>query len=109
MDKAIQVIELPQIEKLEDIQLSEDLEDESEITRQTDHKIVDLDANNFVAETDTYKLAEDEDQEWAQNQYLTSDLSVLEAFLANSTSMPVDNSGYQHPYNLIANLDKADP
>ena len=51
LDEAIQVIELPQINELEDIQLSKDLEDESEITRQTDHKIEDLDAKNIVAET----------------------------------------------------------
>ena len=33
LDEAIQVIELPQADELEDIQLSEDLEVESEITR----------------------------------------------------------------------------
>ncbi len=37
LDEAIQVIELLQADELEDIQLSEDLEVESEITRQTDH------------------------------------------------------------------------
>ncbi len=63
LDKAIQVIELPQADKLEDIQLSEDLEVKLEITRQTDHKAEDLDADNIAAETDTDNLAEDEDQE----------------------------------------------
>ena len=109
LDKAIQLIELPQMDKLEDIQLSEDLEDESEITRQIDHKIENLDANNIVAKTNTYKLAKDEDQKWVQNQYPTPDPSVLKAFLANLTSMPVHNPRYQHTYNAIANLDKADP
>ncbi len=33
LDEAIQVIELPQTDELEDIQLSEDLEVESKITR----------------------------------------------------------------------------
>ena len=61
LDEAIQVIELKQVDKLEDIQLSEDLEVESEITCQTDHKAEDLDAENIAAETDTDKLAEDED------------------------------------------------
>ena len=67
LDKAIQVIELPQADKLEDIQLSEDLEVKLEITRQTDHKAEDLDDDNIAAETDTDNLAEDEDQEWAKN------------------------------------------
>ena len=95
LEEAIQVIELPQADELEDIQLSMDLEVKSEITRQTDYKVKDLDANNIAAETDTNKLAEEEDQEWAQNQYLTPDPSFLEAFLANSTRMPVDNLGRQ--------------
>lgn len=98
--EAIQVIELPQADELEDIQLSEDLEIESAITRQTDHEAEDLDAENAVTETEhaADKLAEDEDQEWAQNQYPTPDPSVLEVFLANSVSIPVINDapiGYQ--------------
>ena len=109
MDEAIQIIELPQMDKLEDIQLNEDLEVESEITRQIDHEEKDLDANNITTETNTDKLAENKDQEWAQNQYPTPDLSVLEAFLANSSSMPIDNLVSQHVYNTIANCDKADP
>ncbi len=64
MDETIQVIELPQADKWENIQLSEDLEVESEITRQTAHVVEDLDADNITAKTDTNKLAEDEDQEW---------------------------------------------
>ncbi len=67
MDEAIQVIELPQADELEDIQLSEDLEVESEMARQTDHEAEDLDVDNIAAETDTDKLAEEKDQEWAQN------------------------------------------
>ena len=53
------------MDKLEDIQLSEDLEVESKITRQIDHEAKDLDADNIITETNTDKLAEDEDQEWA--------------------------------------------
>ncbi len=108
LDEAIQGIELPQADKLEDIKRSEDLEVESEITRQTDHKAEDLDADNIAAKTNTDKQAEDEDQEWAQNQYLTSDFSVLEAFLANLARMPVDNLVRQHAYATIADRDKAD-
>ncbi len=108
LDEAIQVIELPHSDELEDIQLSEDLEVESEITRQTDHEAEDLDVDNIAAETDTDKLAEEEDQEWAQNQYPTTDSSVLEAFLANWASMPVDNLGRQHAYDTIADRDMAD-
>ncbi len=63
LDEAIQVIELPQADELENIQLSEDLEVESEIMRQTDPEAEDLDVDNIAAETDTDKLAEEEDQE----------------------------------------------
>ena len=37
LDKTIEVIELPQVDKLEDIQLSGNLEVKSEIIYQTDH------------------------------------------------------------------------
>lgn len=53
LDEAIQVIELLQIDKLEDIQLSENLEVKSEIIHQTDHKIEDLDTNNIIAKINT--------------------------------------------------------
>lgn len=43
------------------------------------------------------------------NQYLISNFSVLETFLANLTSMLIDNPRYQHIYNAIANFNKADP
>ncbi len=43
-----------------------------------------------------------------KNQYPTPDPSVLEVFLANSASMPVDNLGRQHADNTIAHRDKAD-
>ncbi len=109
LDYAIKVIELPQVDEFEDIQLSEYLKVESEITRKTDHKAEDLKADNIAAKTDTDKLAEDEDEEWAQNQYPTSDSSVLEAFLANLASMPVDYLGCQHVYDTIADRNKADP
>ncbi len=109
LDEAIQVIELPQSDKLEDIQLGEDMEVASEITRQTDHEPEDRYADNIAAKTNTDKLAEDEDQKWAQNQYPTPKPSVLEAFLANSVSMPADNLRSQHPYDTIANRNKANP
>ncbi len=63
LDEAIQVIDPRQADQLEDIPLSEDLEVESEITRQTDHEEKDLDADNITAKTDTDELAEEEDQE----------------------------------------------
>ena len=63
LDEAIQIIELLQIDELEDIQLGEDLKVESEITRQTDHEVENLNTNNIVAKTNTYKLAENKDQE----------------------------------------------
>ncbi len=107
LDEHIQVIEPPQVDELEDIQLSEDQEVESEITRQTNHQDVDLDADNIAAKTDTDKPAEEEYQEWAQNQYSTPDSSVLEAFLTNSVSMPVDNLERQHAYDIITDRDKA--
>ncbi len=75
---------------------------------QQDYEAEDLDADNIAAETDTNKLAEEEDQEWAQNQYPTSDSSVLEAFLANSASIPIDNLGHQYAYDTIADRDIAD-
>ena len=53
-------------------------------------------------------LADEEDQEWAKNQYPTPDSSILEAFLANWASIPVDNLGRQHNYDTIADRDKAD-
>ncbi len=107
MDKAIQVIELQKADKWDDIQLTEDLEVESEITHQTDHEAKDLDVNNIAAKTDTDKLVQDEDQEWAENQYPTPHSSVLENFLANSASMPVDNLGRQYAYDTISDCDKA--
>ncbi len=93
---------------MEDIQLSDNLEVESEITRQTNYDEEELDADNITAKTDTDKLAEEEDQEWVQNQYPTLDSSVLEAFLANSASMPVDDLGRKQAYDNIADCDKAD-
>ncbi len=65
LDEAMQVIELPQADELEDIQLSEDREVESEITRQTDHEAEELDADKISAEINIDKLAENEDQEGA--------------------------------------------
>ncbi len=60
-DEPIQVIELLQADKLEDIQLGEGLEVESEITRQTDHEAKDLDADNIATKTDNDKLTEGKD------------------------------------------------
>lgn len=115
LDEAIQVVELPQAEELEDIQLSEDLEVESVITRQADHEAEDLDTDIVAAETEHIEDKLAEDQEWAQNQYPTPDLSVLEAFLANSISMPVDDLGRQREtgeyraYEATIGRDNADP
>ena len=53
------------MDELEDIQLSEDLEVESEITRQTDHEAEELNADKMGAKINIDKLAENEDQEGA--------------------------------------------
>lgn len=87
LDKAIQVIELLQINELKNIQLNEDLKNKSEIICQTDYEIEDFNANDIIAETNTFKLVKDKDQKQMQNQYSTSDFSVLKAFLTNLTSM----------------------
>ncbi len=63
MDEAIQVIELPQADELEDIPLGDDLKVKSEITGQTDNETENLDAENIAAKTDTNKLAEGKEQE----------------------------------------------
>ena len=39
------------------------------------------------------KQAKDNDEEWAQQQYLTPDPSLLGAFMANSISIPVKRQG----------------
>lgn len=67
LNKAIQVIKLLQTNKSEDIQLSENLEVKSKITCQINHKLKDLDTDNIVAKTNTYKLANDGDQKQVQN------------------------------------------
>ena len=63
LDEAIQVIELPQSDELEDIQLGDDLKVKSEITGQTDNETENLNAENIAAKTDTNKLAESKEQE----------------------------------------------
>ncbi len=108
LDEAIQVIELPQADKLGDIQLRKDLEVESEIPGQTNDEAEDGDADNIAHKTDTNILAEGEDQRRAQSQYPTSDPSVLEVFFANSDIMPVDNLRRHHTHNTIADRDKVD-
>ncbi len=108
-DEAIKVIELPQVGELEDIQLVEDLEVESKVTRQKDDEVEDLHADKIAAEPDTDKLAENQDQKCAKEQYLSPGPSVLEAFQSNSASIPVDNLGRKHAYDTIADCNKADP
>lgn len=68
-----------------------------------------MNTNNIVAKTDNDKLAEDKNSKWAEKQYLTPESSVLELFLANSTSMLIDNLEYQYANNIIASRNKADP
>ena len=63
LNEAIRVIELPQADELKNVQLSENLDVESEITRHADHEAENLDADKIVAKTNTDKLAEDDDQE----------------------------------------------
>ncbi len=52
-NEVIQVIELLQAGKLEDIQLGDNLEVESKITCQRDHEAEDLDADIMSVKTDT--------------------------------------------------------
>lgn len=61
LNKAIQIIELSQIDKLEDIQLSKDLKFKSEIIYQTDHKAEDLDTDNVAGKINIDKLVKDKD------------------------------------------------
>ncbi len=89
-DKAIERIEVLELEakEMEDIQLGKDYKVETAITTikcQIDHEAEDLDIDHGKAE----KEADDDNQKWAQGQYLTPDPSILEAFLANSVNMPV--------------------
>lgn len=57
------------------------------ITRQTDHKAENLDADS----EDAKKQAELDDFDWAQRQYPSPDPSVYETFLANSVGLPLEN------------------
>lgn len=73
----------------EDIQLGEhetEMESAPSISHQADHEAEDLDD----AVTDAEKQAEDDDLEWAQDQYPSPDPSIFEAFLTNSVSLPVE-------------------
>ena len=64
LDEAIQIIEEPQSDELEDVQLGEDIEIESPITRQTDYEAENLDVDNIDTEAETAnKLAENEEEE----------------------------------------------
>ena len=91
MDDAIKIVQVPESEA-KDIQLGEDLEEEVEsapaILHQNNHEAEDLDANVNADEAE----AKDNDLAWAEGQYLTPDPSVFEAFLANSVSLPVENT-----------------
>lgn len=95
LDEAIEIVEVPQSEEMEDLQLGEDPEVESSsITRQADHEAENLEADPHEID----KQVEDEDLEWSQRQYPTPDPSVLEAFLANSVSIPVQPEGVEPSY-----------
>ena len=68
LDNAVEVVEVPQVEEQEDIQLNKDLDLSNPITHQHDHKIENLE----VA--------------WSQGQYLTPDPSESEPEFARGTS-----------------------
>ena len=93
LDDAIEVIEVPQSEEMEDLQLGEDLEIDStlSITPQAQHEAENL-------ENEDEKQAEKDDLEWAQQQYPSPDPSVLEGFLANSVTIPVQSEGIEALY-----------
>ncbi|WP_375449238.1 hypothetical protein [uncultured Nostoc sp.] len=100
-----------------DIQLGKDLGEEIElvpaISYQNDYKTEDLDVNINANEAE----ANDNDLAWAKGQYLTPDLSVLKAFLANSVGLPVENASSfefegvdcNHKKLFIANTTKKEP
>ena len=90
LDETIVHIEISESEaiKMEDIQLVEDSavdEATPTITRQADHEDEDLDVNPEESE----EQAKDNDEQWAQQQYLTPDSTMLETFMANSIRMPI--------------------
>lgn len=86
LDEVIGIVEVPQSEEIEDLQLGEDPNVKSSlITHQANHKAENLEADPYKID----KQVEDEDLEWFQWQYLTLNPFVLEAFLANSVSIPV--------------------
>lgn len=53
LNKTIQIIELLQIDKLENIQLGKNLEVKSKITCQTNYKAQDLNSDNIAVKTNT--------------------------------------------------------
>lgn len=61
LHKVIQVIKLLQMNKLKNIQLSDDLKLELRILHQINHKVEDLDINNIVTKINIEKPAENKD------------------------------------------------
>ena len=91
MNDAIKLVQVSKSEA-EDIHLSWDLEKEVElalaILHQNNHKAEDLDAHVDADKAE----AKENDLAWAENQYLTPNLSFFEVFLANSVCLSVENS-----------------
>ena len=69
LDEAVEVIEIPQSDDQEDIQLAEDLDFSSPITHQHDHEIENLEET---------EQAERDELNWARGQYPTPDASEPE-------------------------------
>ena len=86
LDEAIEIVEVPQAEEMEDLQLGED--PEILMTR-----IITPQADQITENLEAEKQVEEEDLGWAQQQYPTPDPSVLETFLANAIRIPVQPEG----------------
>ena len=108
LDKAIEIVEVPPSEEIENIYFQEDIDIELEltITRQTNYKAENLDTDDINTKNIANKLAKDKDKKWVQNQYPTLDFLVLNAVLANSVSMPVINlAPNEHQINICDSID----
>lgn len=90
MDETIEVLQLPESET-EDVHLGEDMPEDVDVMPSIAHQN-DQEAEDLDAFPETEKQAIDDDLAWAEHQYPSPNPSILEAFLANSVSLPVENA-----------------
>ena len=95
LDEAIEVIEVPQSEEKEDIQIAENPEVDlaTTIIRQANHK-----AENPETDHEMEDFNAEKNQEWTQNQYPTPDPSIFEAFLTNFIHISIQSQGVEDEY-----------